>query len=484
MEADLPITALAWLAVMTRAVTTGASMSESATTNDPDLLTWRRPGPTPTQRQIDIALAFALFAGAVLSLALTRAYGFAEGEAGPGLPTSSLILAALTLPLIWRRRYPAVVAIVVSLLFLVVGETGGREFTFTNIAMFMGLYTVGAWDVDRRRATWVRGVIIAGMALWLLTSFFRASTADIGLEGTGIGAMTPIAALMLQQLLVNALYFVGAYWFGNHAWTAARQRAILAARALELQTERARLARQAVTIERLRIARELHDAVAHHVSLMGVQAGAARAVLPPGAETSTAQLIALEDSARSAISELYNLLGTLRDDEAPESEPARGAAGLPALVDEARAVGILVDFEIVDPTRSSGAPRDLAPLVDLTVYRITQEALTNVVKHAGIGARASVRLRYLEHAVEVEVSDNGGGRPTPSTSGGLGLTGMRERVAALAGSLEAAPRKTGGFIVRASLPTSSATPSAPSPAPSSAQSSISPTAPLPESIPS
>ena len=91
-------------------------MSESATTNDPDLLTWRRPGPTPTQRQIDIALAFALFAGAVLSLALMRAYGFAEGEAGPGLPTSSLILAALTLPLIWRRRYPAVVAIVVSIL--------------------------------------------------------------------------------------------------------------------------------------------------------------------------------------------------------------------------------------------------------------------------------------------------------------------------------------------------------------------------------
>ena len=428
-------------------------MTAAATTNDPDLLTWRRPGPTPRQRQIDIALGVTLFIGSLFSLILTRAYAFAADNSGPSLPISIAVLAALTFPLIWRRRYPTAVAVVVSLVFVVFGEIGVRELTFANIAMFMALYTVGAWEQDRHRATWVRGAIITAMGLWLLISFFRATTADYNLEGAGIGAMTPVAALMLQQLIINALYFTGAYWLGNAAWPSARQRAALESRALELQAERARLARQAVTIERFRIARELHDAVAHHVSLMGVQAGAARAVLPEEATASRNQLLALEESARGAISELYNLLGTLRDDESPDPEPTRGAAGLADLVAETRAVGLAVEFE------SIGSPRGLAPLVNLTVYRITQEALTNAVKYAGSGARVSVRLRYLPTSVEVEISDTGGGRTAKAQGAGLGLVGMRERVSALAGTLEAAPRKAGGFLVRAALPTAAPSPS-------------------------
>src|SRR5699024_6628186 len=124
----------------------------------------------------------------------------------------------------------------------------------------------------------------------------------------GVGALTPFAAYMLIQVLINVLYFAGAYWFGNHAWSAARQRAVTARRTCELEAERARTARQAVTIERLRIARELHDAVAHHVSLMGVQAAAARALLSVDSEQARRQIEALEESSRNAVAELYSLL--------------------------------------------------------------------------------------------------------------------------------------------------------------------------------
>ncbi|PWD52419.1 sensor histidine kinase [Serinibacter arcticus] len=359
---------------------------------------------------------------------------------------SMVVIAALTIPLAWRRSHPSLVAGIAAVAFVVLGEARVPELTISNVAVFMALYTVGAWESDRRRATWVRGAIIGAMFVWLLTSFFRASTADLDLGGAGVGAMTPVAALMLQQVLVNVLYFAGAYWFGNHAWNAARQRAVGEARAVELQAERARLSRQAVTIERLRIARELHDAVAHHVSLMGVQAAAARALLTHDTDAARTQIEALEDSSRAAVAELYELLGTLRDDEAVDPDSAPGVAELPALVAESRTAGLRLDLQTV------GHPRPLPPLVSLNLYRIAQESLTNVVKHAGPGARASVRLRYDVDTVELEVSDDGAGRPSRAPGAGLGLLGMQERVKTLAGTLVTQPRLGGGFVVRASVP--------------------------------
>jgi len=428
-------------------------------TNDPELLTWRRPGPTPGERRADAGIAVGLLALALGSLVLGRAFGM-YGEAGGAapLPLAVGVLAVMTLPLAWRRRAPSAVAIVAAAAFVAVGEIPVAEATVSNIALFMAIYTIGAWEPDRRRATVVRIVIVALMFVWLLTSFFRASTADLGLEdAAGFGAMTPVAALMLQQTMVNVLYFAGAYWFGNHAWNAARQRAVGEARTRELQRERARLSQQAITIERLRIARELHDAVAHHVSLMGVQAAAARALLAHDARAAETQIEALEDSSRGAVAELYNLLGTLRDDEAVDPDSAPGTEDLEDLVAESRTAGLAIDLQRI------GEPRPLPPLVSLNLYRITQESLTNVLKHAGTGATVSVRLRHHGGSVELEVADDGAGRPSRAPGAGLGLLGMHERVKALAGTLVAQPRLSGGFLVRATVPLPGST--APQPAP-------------------
>jgi signal transduction histidine kinase len=416
-------------------------------TVDPDSLAWKRSPAGLGQRKADAAMAVALFAAAILSLVLGRAMGMWPDPASPAL--SAGLLAFVTLPLAFRRTHPVPVLAVVGIAFLFAGELQVPEVTICNIALFMAVYSVGAWDPNRSRADWARGVLVTGMAIWLLISFFRSSTQDIDFDGPGIGMLTPVAAYMLQQVLINILYFAGSWWFGNHAWASARQRALTAFRTVQLETEQAKVSRQAITIERLRIARELHDEVAHHVSLMGVQAAAARAVLAANPEKAREQLEALEGSSRSAVSELYQLLGTLRDEESTVSSGTAsvGLDSLPALVEDATLAGLRVSFEQV------GDSFALSPLVELNLYRIAQESLTNVLKHAGPGTRARVHLRYDVAAVELEVTDDGLGRPGPrQRSGGLGLLGMRERTAALSGTLEARARAGSGWVVRVTVP--------------------------------
>ena len=416
---------------------------------DPDSRAWRRPPVDAAQRRGDLAVAAALLVAAVLSMVLTRAVGYVEDAADPAL--SVALLAVITLPLALRRVAPVPVLGVVSVAFILIGELRIPEFTIINIALFMAIYTVGAWDANRRRATIARVIVVAGMGVWLLVSFFRASTQDLELEGPGVGVLTPVAAFMLQQVLVNVLYFAGAWWFGDHSSASARQRALTDYRTQEVAAERAKLARQAVTIERLRIARELHDAVAHHVSLMGVQAGAARAVLDRDPAAARDQLEALEASSRAAVSELYHLLGTLRDDEQPvDADPVTASLGLdalPALLEDAGTAGLRVTFDEV------GDRAALPPLVSLNLYRIAQEALTNVVKHAGPGTRVRVHLRNSGDGIELEVADDGRGRPGPRPGGGgLGLVGMRERAASLGATIEAGPRSDSGWVVRIAVP--------------------------------
>lgn len=388
-----------------------------------------------------------MFAAAILSLVLGRAMGLWPDPADPAL--SAGILALVTLPLAFRRAAPVPVLAVIGVGFVLLGELRVPEVTISNIALFMAIYSVGAWDRDRTRAHVARGVLVTAMAVWLLTSFFRASTQELEFDGPGIGVLTPVAAYMLQQVLVNVLYFAGAWWFGDHAWASARQRALTQLRTVQLEREQAKVARQAITIERLRIARELHDAVAHHVSLMGVQAAAARAVLDTEPERARDQLEALEASSRAAVSELYQLLGTLRDDEsAVESVTASlGLESLPALIEDAEAAGLRVSLERV------GDPFAVPALVALNLYRIAQESLTNVLKHAGPGTRTRVHLRYGDGTIELEVADDGRGRPGPKQRGaGLGLLGMRERTAALGASLEVGARAESGWVVRVTVP--------------------------------
>ncbi len=414
---------------------------------DPDSRAWQRPAVTSRQRRADAGIAVGLFAASILSLTLGRAIGLFPEPASPALSVG--ILALTTLPLALRRVAPVPVLGVLGVATVLVGELQVPELTISNITLFMAIYSVGAWERNRTLATVARTVLVTAMGVWLLISFFRASTQDFDIDGPGVGALTPVAAFMLQQVLVNVLYFAGAWWFGEHAWSSARQRALAEWRTRQLENEQAKVARQAITIERLRIARELHDAVAHHVSLMGVQAAAARAVLdtdPAGART---QLESLEASSRAAVSELYQLLGTLRDEDAVES-PATASLGLdsmPTLVQDAEAAGLRVSLERV------GEPFPVPPLVELNLYRIVQESLTNVLKHAGPGTRTRVHLRYSDGALELEIADDGLGRPGPAPRGtGLGLIGMRERVASLGGEFEASARTGSGWVVRATVP--------------------------------
>lgn len=436
--------------------------------HDPDEPGWVRPAPDADVLRWDVMLAGALFLGGLLSMVLGRMAGFFEEPAAGWL--SALMVAAVTAPLAVRRRWPSAVLVVVAAAFTVAQLVRVPETLVSNIALFCAMYTVGAWETHRRRASVVRTVVVVAMFVWLLVALFQAATDPEVLEefGEQVGLLSPLVAYWLVQLLTNVLYFAGAWFFGEHAWRSARERARTAWRTHLLVLERRRAEEQAVALERLRLARELHDAVAHHVSLMGVQAAAARTVLAHDPARATAALGHVEDAAREAVTELHGILGMLRDgaEAAPGARPDEGAgeavasldvARIPELVEQASAAGLHVTYQEV------GEPRRLPPLVSLNLYRIAQEALTNTRKHAGEDVRADVRLRWLRDEVELEVSDDGGtGRRARQPSAGMGLVGMRERVAADGGTFEAARRRAGGFVVRARVPLPGGTDPAPS----------------------
>lgn len=451
---------------------------------DPEAPAWQRPQPSADQLRGDALLAGALFVGAILSMTLMRTAGLYEHPASGWV--SVLCLGLATLPLALRRRSPSAVLVVVAVAFIVTAEVMVPETLFLNITLFMALYTVGAWESRRHRAAVVRLVVVVVMFVWLIVSIFRTVTDPDSLPDLSrAGAFSPLVAYMLVQLLTNVLYFAGAVWFGNHAWASARDRARTAYRGRLLQLERQVVERQAVTLERLRLARELHDAVAHHVSMMGVQAGAARALLAADPARAATALEQVEESARQGIAEMQGVLGMLR--EAPAEGVTSGGVGGPAGIGARDSVGSLTVDRIPELVAQSaeagltatfsvvGDPVPLPPLVSLNLYRIAQEALTNSRKHGGVGATADVRLRYLDDAVELEVTDDGAGvRRGLVPSSGLGLIGMRERVAADGGTLDARPRSRGGFLVRARIPLAAASSSA-----ASAPAAAAPAAPAP-----
>ncbi|HTU94765.1 MAG TPA: sensor histidine kinase [Solirubrobacteraceae bacterium] len=218
-------------------------------------------------------------------------------------------------------------------------------------------------------------------------------------------------------------------------------------RAERLERERELMAQQAVGDERVRIARELHDVVAHNVSLMVVQAQALAATSPQATQHETLGHVA--DLGREALSEMHRMLGVLRlqDGGAPELEPQPGVRDLPTLIERTRQAGLDAQLDV------DGPPRDLPAAVDLSVYRIVQEALTNVVRHAH-ATQATVTLVYAPDTLEVTVLDDGRGANGDSGDGGHGLVGMRERVGLFGGELETGQRSYGtGFRVRALIPT-------------------------------
>jgi signal transduction histidine kinase len=217
--------------------------------------------------------------------------------------------------------------------------------------------------------------------------------------------------------------------------------------ALELARTRAEETRHRASEERLRIARELHDVLAHNISLINVQAGVALHLMDERPEQARTALTAIKQASNEALGELRSVLDILREGaEAPPRSPTSGLARLDELVAKTEAAGLRVT------TRVEGPPRPLPPRVDLAAFRIVQEALTNVTRHAR-GAQATINIGYGERDLTVQIDDDGDGRASEAPSGGgKGISGMRERAAALDGELEVGPRPDGGFRVRARLP--------------------------------
>ncbi|WEG08537.1 sensor histidine kinase [Microbacterium horticulturae] len=397
---------------------------------------------TRLQRQ-DIALAAAIGIGTIISAALGMVAGIYGGQQAP-MWAAVVYAVVLAAAIAVRRRRPGTVAVITATSYFAAVTWHVPELYAGNIAMFIGFYTVGAISSDRRRAFWVRAGITLGMFVWLLTVTFIESTHPADDSLSRAGAFSPFVAYALLNILVNALYFGGAYLFGERAWAAARQRRALEERTAELERERERTAAQAVALERVRIARELHDVVAHHVSLMGVQAGAARAVMDKDRDAASRTLGQVEGSARDALRELRQLLETLRSDGDADAPSTVGLAGLADLVAESASAGLPATLTVI------GEPHPVPDTVQVSLYRIAQEALTNARRHAGRDATADLRLRYDDAGIEVEITNTG--RRVTRVGRGLGLVGMRERALAVGGTVEARPRERGGFLVRATVP--------------------------------
>ncbi|MFV0433825.1 MAG: sensor histidine kinase [Leucobacter sp.] len=413
---------------------------------------WVRPAPDRSDLRADIGLALLLALAATLTSMLYARIGIYGEPAEPWVWAVGLGLC--TLPLALRRRYPVPVALVVSAGFFVCGEFTVPEVLIVNICLFVALYTVGAWERNRVLSFWIRFGISVGMTVWLVISLIIASSEEDAFPGVSrSGIFSAYATFAVIQIVTNLLYFSGAFYFGERSWHGARTQARLEAQGRELELERQTSAAQAVALDRIAIARELHDIVAHHVSVMGIQAAAARRSIDADTERARAALEIVEESAHTAVSELRRLVYTLRTPDTDSTATTVGIAQLQTLIAESQTSGVPTTFIV------AGDPRPLPMLVDVALYRVVQEALTNVRKHAGRGATAEVRLRFDADAVEIEVSDDGLAQRIGSNGPGvkaegarLGLRGMRERIGAVGGEVSTERRERGGFMVRARVP--------------------------------
>jgi len=346
-----------------------------------------------------------------------------EGRALPALAGVVLSLAVAV-----RRRWPLGGILVVLAAWTVGtalgGSSGGLQGAPVVVPITLLFYGGGAF-APQRRSSWVLGLAVVVISVNSLVAGGRQA------------ANLPATAL-LGLLLPYAL---GAMVRAR----AARERAYRA-QAERLDAGRDLGARAAVHEERARIARELHDVIAHSVSVMVIQAGGARLVLSTDPARAEASLRSVERAGRDALAEMRRLLGVLDAGKDPRAlAPQPGLADIHDLLSRARASGLPTELRV------DGEPATVSPALDLCAYRIVQEALTNAIKHAA-PARAEVRVSWGRGAVELEISDDGRGPGAVATAGGHGLAGMRERAALHGGRIESGARDSGGFVVRALLP--------------------------------
>jgi signal transduction histidine kinase len=336
------------------------------------------------------------------------------------LPLAIVGAVALALQPVFPFTAPLVViGSLVAMVTISPVETEDTAFGF--LALLAATWCLGAYN-DRRHA-FAGLIVVEAAGVWINNRFEHAA-------GDYFFVALFLAATWLAAFVVNRR--------GQHARA-------LAERARRLEAEQQLAAERAVQEERTRISRELHDVIAHSVSVMTVQAGAVRRLLAPEQERERQALETVEETGRQALAEMRRLVGLLREQhEVAELAPQPGMRTLDILVGTVREAGLPVDLQV------EGAPRDLPPGVDLSAYRVVQEALTNALKYAG-PAHAWVNVRWGERALELEIA-NDGENESGQNGRGHGLVGMHERVSLCGGELESGPRDGGGFVVRARLP--------------------------------
>jgi len=366
------------------------------------------------KRQRDWIVAAVLAVASLLQISLTP--GPVRQQA-----LGALFAVATCATVGFRQRYPATAGVtaqgLMALDFLTWHNLAAGGWT---IAWFCSLYGLAVWS---SRWHFVAGAIFVGLTD--LSPVGRdANPANWSSTAIGFALGTVVVMLLLRRIVGDR---------DTRARLAERERDVAA--------------REAVVEERARIARELHDAVAHSVSMIVIQAGAERRVLGDSdRDSSTREVLqTIEQIGRSALTEMRRLVGMLRTDSADRLAPQPTLSDLPTLMTQVREAGLPVEFRV------DGEPRELPVGIELSAYRIVQEALTNALKHAG-RAHASVSVRYGPDSLELEIDDDGAGVPADVPGGGHGLAGIRERVTLYGGKFDTSARHDGGFAVRVLLP--------------------------------
>jgi signal transduction histidine kinase len=338
-------------------------------------------------------------------------------------------------PLIFRRVFPSIALLVITMAAVTLLALNIPDVNFKGMILMLAVFSASTYGGKRRDIISITCIasIIGGLIYSLI------------LKNSFVGST---ALLSITQAGYNLIIFLAVWWLGNTLRLSREQAAELKESTEQLIKEREENAHRAVVDERIRIARELHDVLAHHVSVMGIQAGAARQVFKQYPEKALNALNLIETSSRQAVAELYRLLDLLRDEKQAESFTAQpGLQQLDKLVDNIEAAWLHVEVKI------KGQKRKLPQMADLSAYRIIEEGLTNVLKHAG-ATKAVIEMNYQNDSLLLTMSDNGHGmvQDPESSAGGRGLIGMRERVNLLKGDFWAGNGPDRGFLVRIKLP--------------------------------
>lgn len=404
---------------------------------------------TATGRRISGNAEWPLTAGVLLGVLAVLEAAFRADDSGAALPTSMLLGLASTLPLAAARRHVLTAAASITGATFLAQSIDHRPTWAGVLALVVALYQLGRYRPARMSVLMVlpfAAVAIAGP----LASDGSASADEATAVPARESASGPDASSGSGRLLPVALTAAAAGAAG--AGQARRVRFEGAARAASEQTVADTLLEHAARGERARIVRELHDVVAHHISMIAVQAETARLATPGMPPDGATRLLDIGDTAREALTEMRRLLGVLREDADSETTrtPQPSLVQLNELIDESRELAGASTRLIVH-----GSIGPLDPGVELTAYRIVQEALTNTRRHAP-GAAVDVELEYADSALCIRVRDNGpgpvGGGSSEPSGAGHGLLGMRERATALGGTLRTGPSPVGGFLVEAMLP--------------------------------